>query len=148
MGGQYTLDTPDGGRDVCRMSYLRPADCGIKSLIAGRDLGSPDETDVVTMSETVAEGPGADASGSRRGLSIVVAVGIGLFVIGFLITIVSLSFTDNVDASDNPTLAQDSSVGDGSGSYLLIGLMLSLVGLVSATTAPAAYFIHRRRQGL
>jgi hypothetical protein len=104
--------------------------------------------DVVRMSDTAETGPKSDASGSRRGLSIVVAIGIGLFVIGFLITILSLSCTDNADASDASDLVQETSVGIPGGSFLLVGLVLSLVGLVSATTAPAAYFIHRKRNGL
>jgi hypothetical protein len=119
-----------------------------EKLNSGAEFEKPRTADVVRMSDTVVTGPKADASGSRRGLSIVVALGIGLFIVGFFITIVSLSLTDNADASGTPALAEGTGVGSGSGSFLLVGLMLSLVGLVSATTAPAAYFIHRRRQGL
>jgi len=100
------------------------------------------------MSDTAETGPKSDVSGSRRGLSIVVAIGIGLFVIGFLITILSLSCTDNADASGTSDLVKETAVGDHGEPLLLAGLVLSLVGLVSATTVPAAYFIHRRRNGL
>ncbi len=75
--------------------------------------------------------------------SLAVIVGIALFVVGFVITVVSLS-----DASSTSTVRADQldaaysgeASSDGAGSVVL-GLVLSMAGLVVATTVPAARFI-------
>ena len=80
-------------------------------------------------------------------LSIVVLVGVSLFAAGFMITISSLSGLEaSSTTSDSDRMFYSEEVADSSAdsAALLIGLTLSLAGVVAATAGPAAFFIHRK----
>ena len=75
-------------------------------------------------------------------LSLAVTVGIALFVIGFVMTLMSLSDDSSASAESVDRLglsAADS--GSGNTATLVIGLVLSMTGVVVATALPAAFFI-------
>lgn len=75
-------------------------------------------------------------------LSLAVVIGIALFTIGFVVTVVSLS-DDSVASARN--VDDLGAVGDGSffghTGALVLGLVLSMSGVVIATTVPAAHFL-------
>ena len=75
-------------------------------------------------------------------LSLAVTVGIALFVIGFVMTLMSLS-EDSSAAAESVEFLGSSVADSGSSSTatLVIGLVLSMTGVVVATALPAAFFI-------
>lgn len=86
-----------------------------------------------------------DKRAARRGLLLIaVGLGIALFVAGFVLAVTSLSEPEGASASgDGEVLsepAQSSSVA------LLVGLMLSLSGVVLATATPAVFFIKGQKR--
>jgi len=75
-------------------------------------------------------------------LSLAVVIGIALFTIGFVVTVVSLS-EDSVASARN---VDDLSAVDGGSFFghtgaLVLGLVLSMSGVLIATTVPAAHFL-------
>jgi hypothetical protein len=85
---------------------------------------------------------GTSGKGARILLSLVVILGITLFIIGFVMTVISLSDASTASAVN---AGQLDGLAEGSASSnagtLLLGLTLSMTGLVVATTVPAARFI-------
>lgn len=80
----------------------------------------------------------------RRGLLLIaVGLGIALFVTGFVLAVTSLSDPESVSASGG----RESSIEDDRASSLslLVGLMLSLSGVVLATATPAVFFIRSQK---
>ena len=82
-------------------------------------------------------------------LSLAVTIGIALFVIGFVMTLMSLSEDSSASAESVDRLdSTEAYVGPGHTVTLLIGLVLSMTGVTIATAVPAALFIqsskHRR----
>jgi len=73
--------------------------------------------------------------------------GVAMFVIGFMVTVSALSDLGSAHANT----ASEEFVGSSASSesiMLLVGMVLSLSGLVLATAGPAAFFIvNRRRAG-
>ncbi|MBE0517720.1 MAG: hypothetical protein IH630_00655 [Thermoplasmata archaeon] len=82
-----------------------------------------------------------------KGTPIVVGVGIALFVMGFVITVYSLSSLETVSAGGDGLTSDSHQIFSSSSLPLFIGLVLSLVGVVSATAGPAAFFLHSKRRG-
>ncbi len=82
----------------------------------------------------------------QKGTPIVVVVGIALFVMGFVITVYSLSSLESVSAEGEGPTYESPQVFSSSSLPLFIGLVLSLVGVVSATAGPAAIFLHGKRR--
>ena len=81
---------------------------------------------------------------SRRLVSLAVVIGISLFAAGFILTITSLSGSSAADGEDGglPYLGGEELFDSGGQNIvLLLGIALSLVGLVLATAVPAAWFI-------
>lgn len=82
-------------------------------------------------------------------LSFVVTVGIALFIIGFVMTVMSLSEDSTASAGTADRLgAADGYAPSGSAATLVLGLVLSMTGVVVATTVPAAFFIRASKQRL
>lgn len=81
-------------------------------------------------------------SGSRLILSLAVIIGISLFAIGFVVTVTSLSGDSVAGAQSTDVLggADDGSAFDHNGA-LMLGFVLSMSGVVIATTVPAAHFL-------
>ena len=82
-------------------------------------------------------------------LSLAVTIGIALFVIGFVMTLMSLSEDSSASAESVDRLdSAEAYVAPGHTATLLIGLVLSMTGVIVATAVPAAVFIqsskHRR----
>ena len=75
-------------------------------------------------------------------LSLVVIIGIALFTIGFVVTVVSLS---DDSAASARSVGDLGAVDDGSffghTGALILGLVLSMSGVVIATMVPAAHFL-------
>jgi len=85
-------------------------------------------------------------SGSKQYIAVAVIAGIVLFVAGFAMTLVSLpdggaTGVSDPDASDAYSSGSSDSSADGV--LLLVGLALSMMGVVLATVIPAAMFIRR-----
>jgi hypothetical protein len=78
----------------------------------------------------------------RRPIVAMVGMGIFLFVAGFMVTVSCLG--DAAEGTDDGNLSSSSSTSTPD-AFLLIGLSLSLAGVVSATAGPAAFFIHKKR---
>jgi len=74
----------------------------------------------------------------------VVGLGIAFFVTGFVLAVTSLAEPSIVSADDG-TLKVSDSGGEGSSLSLMLGLVLSLAGVVLATAGPAVFFIHARK---
>jgi hypothetical protein len=88
-------------------------------------------------------------SGSKHYIAVAVIAGIVLFVAGFAMTLVSLPDGGATGIPDSDTSdAYSSGLSDSytDGVMLLVGLALSMMGVVLATVIPAAMFI-RRTQG-
>ena len=83
------------------------------------------------------------SSGARRlVLSLAVIIGIALFTIGFVVTVVSLSEDSAASARSADDLgAVDSGSFFGHTGALMLGLVLSMSGVVIATMVPAAHFL-------
>jgi hypothetical protein len=85
-------------------------------------------------------------SGSRQYIAIAVIAGIVLFVTGFAMTLVSLpdgGATGISDSDASGTYSNGLSDSSTDGVLLLVGLALSMMGVVLATVIPAAMFIRR-----
>lgn len=78
----------------------------------------------------------------KRPIFAMVGIGIFLFVAGFMITI---SCLESPDESSGDGLITSSEPASSPDAFLLVGLSLSLAGVVSATAGPAAFFIHKKR---
>lgn len=89
------------------------------------------------------------AEGTRKNkvLFLVVGLGMALFISGFVLAITSLSEPAEVSA-DADSLRMEESGPSGLSSSLLLGLLLSLAGVVMATAGPAAFFIQARKNCL
>jgi hypothetical protein len=94
-----------------------------------------------------------DLKGKKRSdkplLSLMVLVGVSLFVAGFMITVSSLSdLGASSSTSDSERLLYSETEEDAraDSTALLIGITLSLAGVVAATAGPAAFFIHRNNR--
>ncbi|OGS51677.1 MAG: hypothetical protein A3K75_04460 [Euryarchaeota archaeon RBG_13_61_15] len=82
-------------------------------------------------------------------LSLIVLTGITLFVVGFIVTISSLSglgSSASTSDSDQTLYMEGADDGRADSTALLIGLVFSLAGVVAATAGPAAFFIHRKNR--
>lgn len=76
-------------------------------------------------------------------LLVAMGAGIALFAAGFVLAVTSLSEPESASASgDRTALSED--VRDSSLS-LMVGLLLSLSGVVLATATPAVFFIKGQR---
>lgn len=84
----------------------------------------------------------SSSSESRLILSLAVIIGIALFAIGFVVTVTSLSGDSvaGVRSADDLYAADGGSAFDHTGA-LMLGLVLSMSGVVIATTVPAAHFL-------
>ena len=80
----------------------------------------------------------------RRVLLAVVGLGISLFVSGFLVTVASLSGPSAASSGEAALQATESASGDSSVS-LLLGLLVSLGGVVLATAGPLMMFVFVQR---
>lgn len=76
----------------------------------------------------------------RRALVIVVSLGIALFTAGFLVTVASLSGPSSASSQDAALQVIDMSSVDSS-AILLVGLLVSLGGVVLATAGPLMLFV-------
>jgi len=81
----------------------------------------------------------------RAILPILLTTGVAMFVVGFIVTVSALSDLGSAHANAATEELAGSSVSSES-ILLLVGMALSLSGLVFATAAPAAVFIMRRRR--
>jgi len=108
-------------------------------VLAGRGISLMDRSD----------NPKCTASMYKPLLSLMILVGVGLFITGFVMTVSSLSDMGASSSGSGPDtpLSEEADTGVGSdGIMLLTGLTLSLVGVVAATAAPAAFYIHGRNR--
>jgi hypothetical protein len=82
-------------------------------------------------------------------ISLAVTLGIALFATGFMMTLISLSenSTARAGSTDESSGVDDDSASSHTGT-LVIGLVLSMAGVVLATAVPAAFFIRSSKQGL
>ncbi len=79
-------------------------------------------------------------------LSLAVTIGIALFTIGFVMTVISLSEDSAASArSTNDLGTVDSGPLFGHTGVLMLGLVLSMSGVVIATAVPAAHFLRGSR---
>lgn len=79
----------------------------------------------------------------RQTSALAVSLGMALFVVGFAITLASLP-SDSVAGTQGSGVLDDglgSSSSSGDGVLLLVGLVLSMAGVVVATAIPAAVFL-------
>ena len=88
--------------------------------------------------------------GARTLIATSVIAGMTLFIAGFAMTVMALPADSHAGADGAETLAadQDTESGDflaGEGLSLLLGLLLSMVGLCVATVIPAVVFIRRAK---
>jgi len=81
---------------------------------------------------------------SKRPTFLMVAIGISLFVVGFIITLTSISGSHLASDGSDSYLASESTGSFGADMMLFVGIALSLSGVVFATAGPAVFFIHRR----
>jgi uncharacterized membrane protein YjgN (DUF898 family) len=86
-----------------------------------------------------------EGSSSRDGhliLSLVVVLGIALFILGFVVTVTSLSGDSAVSAGSAEELrSADGTLTSSNAGTLVLGLVLSMAGLVTATMVPAVHFL-------
>jgi hypothetical protein len=92
------------------------------------------------------------SSSSRDGrllISIAVTIGIALFIIGFVMTVMSLSDDSVVSAgSAEEFRLTDSKLVPSQDGTLFLGFVLSMAGLVTATTVPAVHFLRSSKNRL
>jgi hypothetical protein len=92
---------------------------------------------------------GDDDSEGRglKGRALLGFVGLGmlLFVLGFVLAIISLADPDGVSTQEDDAAYYGSSGTEHHSLYLATGLFLSLAGVVMATTAPALFFLMKKR---
>ena len=82
-------------------------------------------------------------------LSLAVTIGIALFVVGFVMTLMSLSDDSSARAESVDHLdSTEAYTGPGHAATLVIGLVLSMTGVVLATAVPAAFFIQSSKHRL
>lgn len=74
--------------------------------------------------------------GDKRGF-IMVAVGILLFVTGFLVTLSAIDNNQSPSSGDIATNRGEAGLSNSSDAFLLTGILVSLVGVVLATVGPA-----------
>ena len=89
-----------------------------------------------------------ERGGMGDGPSIAAAVlfGIALFVAGFAVTMYSHSgaaTSEAISQDASETSLSNASGGSGHNAVLMIGLLLSMVGVIVATVVPAVTFIRR-----
>ena len=83
--------------------------------------------------------------GPRPAIAATVLLGIALFIAGFALTMHSLSgtATAGVNSDDVSYSDQNSSSDTSNHTLLMMGLLLSMVGVIIATVVPAVAFIRR-----
>lgn len=77
---------------------------------------------------------------NRKGLLVVVGLGIALFVSGFVMIVASLSGPSAASPDEIALQATDTAY-DGASVILLVGLLVSLGGVVLATAGPLMMFV-------
>jgi hypothetical protein len=82
--------------------------------------------------------------GSRTLLA-TVGLGMVLFVFGFVLAVTSLS-DPGTASSDEVAMEASNAAAEGASFTLLLGLLMSLGGVVLATAGPAMMFIHARKE--
>ena len=88
--------------------------------------------------------------GTRPAIAAAVLIGITLFIVGFALTMHSLSEVDTAGVNSEDLSESDlSSAWDSSKNqtFLLPGLLLSMVGVIVATVVPAVTFIRHAGHG-
>ncbi len=89
---------------------------------------------------------------SMRGISpkersrsklLMVAVGIVLFVVGFMLTVAAIPQAEHSDGNDTGLSQGGSDSGASPEFYLMSGMLVSLTGVVLATVGPAVSFVKR-----
>ncbi len=78
-----------------------------------------------------------------RSKLLMVAVGIVLFVVGFMLTVAAIPQTEQTEISGSSGSANGDDLGSSSGFYLMSGMFVSLTGVVLATVGPAMAFVRR-----
>jgi len=74
-------------------------------------------------------------------------IGIVLFMVGFLLTVSSISASDSSDGSNASADRHPGGVGSSSLNFMMVsGLLVSLIGVVIATVGPAAIFIRGKKK--
>jgi len=76
----------------------------------------------------------------KKGLLVLVALGITLFISGFLLIVASLSWPSTA-SSDGVAYEAGDAAGSGASVFLLLGLLVSLGGVVLATAGPLMIYI-------
>ena len=92
----------------------------------------------------------ASDESSKRGLKgrailLVVGLGMVLFVVGFAMTVTSLSDPESVSAQGDYEMSETGSGSTSDSMLLMTGLLLSLAGVVMATTGPAVFFLRKQK---
>ena len=83
-------------------------------------------------------------SGERsRSKLLMVAFGIMLFIVGFLLTVAAIPQAERSDGNDIALSSGGADSGTSSEFYLMSGMLVSLVGVVLATVGPAVAFVKR-----
>jgi uncharacterized membrane protein len=72
-----------------------------------------------------------------------VAVGIVLFIVGFLLTVAAIPQAGSSDGNDIALSSGGAHSGTSSEFYLMSGMLVSLTGVVLATVGPAVGFVKR-----
>ena len=79
--------------------------------------------------------------GSRFLMMLAVTLGIALFIAGFVMTVVSLSDDSSARTDSTDQSGADAFLSSAHSGMLVLGLVLSMGGVVLATAVPAACFI-------
>jgi len=74
--------------------------------------------------------------GDKRGLAMV-ALGLLLFVMGFMVTLTAIGDNQSPTTGDISSNRGDAGLSDPSNAFLVTGILVSLVGVVLATIGPA-----------
>ncbi|UCE91855.1 MAG: hypothetical protein JSV90_01515 [Methanobacteriota archaeon] len=85
----------------------------------------------------------------RRTSALAVLLGMALFIVGFGITLSSLP-SDSAAGTQGSGMLDDAignTSSDGAAALLLVGLIISMAGVIVATAIPAAVFLQGARRG-
>ena len=78
-----------------------------------------------------------------RSKLLMVAVGIVLFVVGFMLTIAAIPQSERSESSDVSISSGNAQSGTSPEIFLMSGMLVSLTGVVLATVGPAVGFVKR-----
>jgi len=84
-----------------------------------------------------------DSNERSRSKLLMVATGIILFIVGFMLTVAAIPQAEQAEASQADHSMGTSDLGSSPEFYLMSGMFVSLTGVVLATVGPALAFVKR-----